>query len=141
MVYFVLVACSKTQFPSLPTDTSPQKIRSKSNKAHKKIINKSNGTHGGTNKPRQSYQYFVIQIYNWWKRQIEMFKSTRWVERDKPEHWERWRLQFQLEEECRRECFLEEECERIWNQGIWMPQILMDLDQIQIHLFLRYINK
>ena len=60
-----------------------------------------------------------------------MFKSTRWVERDKPEHWERWRLQFQLEEEC----------ERIWNQGIWLPQILMDLDQIQIHLLLRYINK
>ena len=32
-------------------------------------INKSNKTHRGTNKPRQSYQYFVIQIYNWWKIQ------------------------------------------------------------------------
>ena len=130
MVYFVLVACSKTQFPSLQVDTSPQKIRTKSNKTHKQIIKKSNGTQGGTDKPRQSYQYFVIRIYNWLKRQIETFKRTRWIERDKLKHWDRWWLQFQLEEEHRREHFFEEERERIWNQGIWMPQILdgKDLD-------------
>ena len=48
--------------------TKPQKIINKSNKINRKIINKSNETHRGTNKPRQSYQYFVIQIYNWWKK-------------------------------------------------------------------------
>ena len=137
MVYFVLVACSKSQFPSLRVDTSPHKIRTKSNKTLKQIINKSNSTQGGTDKPRQSYQYFVIRIYNWWKRQIETFKRTRWIERDKLKHWDRWWLQFQLEEERRRDHFFEEERERIWNQGIWMPQILdgKDLDlalQIQI---------
>ena len=53
----VFLLCSSVS--SVPSDDSQNLL----------AINKSNKTHRGTNKPRQYYQYFVIQIYNWWKRQ------------------------------------------------------------------------
>ena len=60
---FLLFSCSilllYSSISSIPTDDSQNLL----------AINESNETHRGTNKPRQSYQYFVIQIYNWWKRQ------------------------------------------------------------------------
>ena len=87
-------------------------------------------------KPRQSYQYFVIQIYNWWKRQIETFKRTRWIERDKP--WERWWLQFQNVEES---FSLKKNVRGFKIKALGCLKSWMDLDQIQIHLFLRHPNK
>ena len=66
----------------------------------------------------------------------ETFKSSRWIKRDKP--WDWWWLKFQNVEES---VSSKKNTRGFEIKGLGCLKSWMDLDQMQIHLFLRYPKK